>query len=145
MADLTADRVIRFRYGWTKQEYQLEAVQVFKGSLLNLQAAGFADKSADTASEIFLGIAAEGVDNSGGVAGDLQVVVWVPDGANSQFLVDSSTGLTQANVGDVIYVDEDNDPTTSAGSNNVELGRLAELVSSTTAWYAVRRLGDSNQ
>lgn len=143
MADLTADRIVRFRYGWTHQRYSLAAVQVFKGSLLNLQAAGHADTAADTASEIFLGIAAEGVDNSAGAAGDLSVQVWVPDGANSQFLLTSSTGLTQANVGDVIFVDEDNDPTTSAGSNNVELGRMAELVSSTTAWFAVRRLGDS--
>lgn len=58
------------------QSYPLAAVAVVKGTMIMLNSAGFATTAVAAASNKgVVGVATESVDNSGGSAGDLEVVV----------------------------------------------------------------------
>lgn len=53
----------------------MAAEKIYKGSLVFANANGYASNT-PTASEPFIGVAHETVDNSGGSAGDLEIRVW---------------------------------------------------------------------
>jgi hypothetical protein len=83
----------------------MAAVKIWKGSLVAVNATGYATPAATTAGLVVLGRAEDTVDNSAGAAGDLNINV---RRGVFRFTNSSSTGaLTQADVGKVCYVVDD--------------------------------------
>lgn len=88
------------------------ATKIYAGTIVALNAAGYAVPGADTAGLVGYGRAEETVDNSTGDAGDLSVNV-----RRGVFLWANSTGnpCDQADLGKVVYMEDDE---TVAGSSN---------------------------
>jgi hypothetical protein len=75
-----------------------------------------------------LGIPLSEVDNSAGSAGDLNVEVW----AEGDFEL-TLTGGAQAEVGSIVYGDDNYACVVTIGSTSVPIGRIVKHVSSTKA------------
>lgn len=106
---------------------------IYKGALVNVNAAGFLIAAGDTASETCVGIADENVDNSGGSAGDLVCKVL----SGRAFLI-TATSLLQTDVGTLaMVVDDDTVEVAAATSNDVEIGYIIEFVSVTSVWVYI--------
>ena len=106
---------------------------IYKGALVNVNAAGFLIAAGDTASETCVGVADENVDNSGGSAGDLFCKVI----SGRAFLI-TATSLIDADVGTLaMVVDDDTVEVAAATSNDVTVGTIIELVSATSVWVFI--------
>jgi hypothetical protein len=126
MADLTAAKDDSRQNG-ELVAVALAAVKVFKGANINFNTSGYAKKAADTASEVFAGVAVETVDNSAGAAGDKVVRVW-RRGVSSM----ACSGATQAWVGQKVYAVDDNVVALAATTtNDVLVGTVVGFVSAT--------------
>ena len=123
MADLTAVRDDQRQNG-ELVAVALAAVKVFKGALLTFNSSGYADVG--DANERFAGVAVETVDNSGGNAGDKTVRVW-----RRGVVSVGCSGATQATVGQLAYVSEDQTVTFSGAANAIPMGTVVEYVSAT--------------
>lgn len=127
MANLTADRE-DLRQDGVLVALPLSAVKVFKGSLLANNTAGYAAKAADTSGFTLAGIAHEQVDNSAGAAGDKTVRVYRTGIVELNF----SGTATQADVGKVVYMVDDNTVGLAATTtNDVIVGRIVSFVTAT--------------
>ena len=139
MSVLSADAVRRVKGVGTavRRKYPiLTAVEIFKGSLVSIDAAGFAIPSADTASTKCVGIATEHVNNVG-ASGDLSIEVM----QHVDVLL-PATSITQAMVGDLMVVVDSGEMDDAAGvSNNLPIGRLTEFVGTTSGWVGIPNLG----
>lgn len=101
---------------------------VYRGALVSVRSDGFAYPSrSGTASDVFVGVAFETVDNTGGAAGARSVRVC----KNGTYVYNGS-GFTQASVGQAMYVADDNTLTTTA-TNNQLVGYVVEVLSATQA------------
>lgn len=98
---------------------------LYGGTLVFVNAAGYA--AADTAAGVnkFAGIAVRRADNSGGAAGDLKADVWT-DGTHTL----TGSGFSQATVGAKIYA-SDNYTATATATANVLIGVCREYISAT--------------
>src|SRR6185437_10135415 len=76
-------------------------VKIFKGSLVTINASGYAIPAADTASTVFAGIADSDVDNTtvGHTAGGKSVLL-----QRDRTALLTGSGFTQATVGLAVYV-----------------------------------------
>jgi len=96
MTAAAADRRINSRELGRIIEYRMAAVKIYHGTIVRLNATGFAIPGDDAANgTMAIGVAIETVDNSGGSAGDLSIKVqkgsfmFVNDGN----VVQATTGL----------------------------------------------------
>jgi hypothetical protein len=112
---------------------------IYRGALLMLNADGYATPASDTASCQTLGVALDYVDNSGGSAGDKFVLV---DTSGAELLVAHEDTISQANVGDAVVL-EDDDEVTSAGTgtNDIAAGQISKYVSANVCWIRVKPFG----
>lgn len=123
MADLTAVKDDQRQNG-ELVAVALAAVKVFKGALLTFNASGFADVG--DANERFAGVAVETVDNSGGAAGAKVVRVW-----RRGVVSVGCSGATQATVGSLAYVSDDQTVTFTGGAGAIPIGTVVGFVSAT--------------
>lgn len=101
---------------------------IYKGALVSVRNDGHAYPSrSGVNTDVFIGVAFETVDNTGGVAGARSVRVW-----KSGTYVYNGSGFTQASVGLPMYALDDNTLTTTA-TNNQLVGFVVEVLSSTQA------------
>lgn len=136
MADLTAPKNYRRQEG-EKGPYKQAAVKLFQGALVSLNTSGFAKKAADTASEIFVGVMEETVDNSAGAAGDKDAIVW----KTGEFDMAFSGTATQADVGKKVYaVDDQTVALAATTTNDVLVGRITEFISASKVRVAISPL-----
>jgi len=135
MAPLTTDRITLTKLLGLKS-HPVAVVKVIAGGMICANAAGFAAPAADTAGFRMLGVGKETVDNSAGVAGDLNVKVEVPILA-----LLGATSITQAMVGDMMYVVDDQTFDDTKGTNGVKAGILVEYVSATEGWILIKEAG----
>lgn len=99
-----------------------QAVVTYAGSAVSRDSGGEVGPLA--ASEAFAGFAIAKVDNSGGSAGDLNVPVY-----DEGVVTLSITGLDDNNdIGDAVYASDDN-TFTLASTGNVQIGKVAQIVS----------------
>lgn len=102
------------------------STKIYKGALVSVTSAGYAIPArSGTATDIFVGVAHETVDNSAGANGAKTVRVM-----KRGTFVYNGTGFTQASVGAPFYAADDNTLTTSA-TNNQLVGYGVEYISST--------------
>jgi predicted RecA/RadA family phage recombinase len=107
--------------------------KIFAGSMVMLNAAGYAVPAADTAGCKFLGIARQFIDNTGGANGDLKVEVW-----RKGCFEMTCAGMAVTDVGTVVYASDDQTVTKTAG-NGVNCGRISEFVSATSVYVDIDR------
>ena len=130
---LTADREIVYREG-LDIEYPMAAVEIFAGSLVCINATGYAAPGADTVNFKFAGIALEWKDNSAGSPGAKKIRVR-RDGI-FQF---DATSIAQANVGADMYVVNDHTFDESDPGQGIKCGKLVTVDSGTLGWIAIGR------
>lgn len=126
--------------GGANRRMDMAAENIPYGAIVMVNAAGYVANATDTASCFNLGIALESVDNSGGAAGDLDILV---DIGGAEVLCTHEDGsLTIANVGDAV-VQELNNEVTSAGTgtNDIPVGVIIEVPTATTVWVKMRPFG----
>jgi len=129
MAALTADRNF---YGHEnvgqKRAYPVAASAVFyRGALVCIDADGFAIPASDTAGiSSVIGVAVEGVDNSAGADGDVNVLVM--RGERLFALTTGANAVTVTDRGRTVYVLDDQTVVKVAGvSNNIEAGECLDV------------------
>lgn len=132
---VTANQIVKKQDGDIRS-YPVAAVHIYEGTLVYLTAAGYATDVTATGVNGFVGIAREEVDNSAGSAGDLTVEVW----AEGDFELTVTSGA-QAEVGSVVYGDDNYACVFSIGSTSVPIGRMVRHVSSTKAIVSITPKG----
>lgn len=130
---LTADREIVYREG-LDVEYPMAAVEIFAGSMVCVNATGYAAPAADTVNFKFVGVALEWKDNSGGSPGDKKVLVR----REGIFQFDASS-IAQASVGADMYVVDDHTFDESDPGQGIKCGKLVAVESQTLGWIAIGR------
>ena len=106
---------------------------LYKGALVCVNASGYLMAAADTAGySRVVGVADEKVDNSGGSAGDLNCRV--RSGRAFQF---GATSITQAMLGQTMYVVDDQTFDDSDQDNAIVAGVLVQYVSTTSGWLHI--------
>lgn len=124
MTALNSDRRTPYREG-TELEFKVAAgARIYAGSLVCVNAAGYAVPGADTAGFKFVGVARESVDNAGG---DKTVIV-----RRKGVFRFAGAGLAITDIGASVNVSDDQTIAKST-SNNVACGKIAEFVSATEA------------
>lgn len=115
-----------------------EAVKIYEGALVMVNAAGYAVPGADTTNCFFVGVADETVDNTSGADGAKVVKVRT----NGVITVASAASLTQANNMDTVYLADDQTVDLAANvTNDLIVGKIVEVVSASKARVALASLG----
>lgn len=135
MAGLTRDRATSYREG-IELDYPVAAgAKIYAGSLVCVNADGFAVPAADTSGYVFVGVALEQVDNSAGANGAKSLRVR----REGVFEFDAAS-ITQAMVGDPMYVVDDHTFDDAAGpTNDIKVGLLVKFASATKGWIDIAR------
>jgi hypothetical protein len=133
---VTANQLIKMQEG-EKRSYPVEeSVHIYQGTLVFLNAAGYACDVTATGVNAFIGIAVGEVDNSSGGDGDKEVEV-LTEGDFELTL----TGGAQAEVGSPVYADDNYALVVALGATSVRVGRIVRHVSSTKAIVAIKPTG----
>ena len=116
---------------------------IYKGTPTFAKAAGDAFSNDGTTNtlavgDVFIGISAEGVDNSAGAAQAKEVRTYL----EGCFLLTFSDTLTKANQGDNVYVNNVSDDsvvtiTSDTGNPQVTIGKIAQFVDATHAYVKI--------
>ena len=135
MSALTRDRATPYREG-IEVDYPVAAnTKIFAGSLVGINAAGYAVPAADTSGFHFAGVAMEQVDNSGGSDGGESVRL-----RRAGVFEFDAVSITPAMVGTDMYAKDDHTFDDTAGTtNHVKVGQLVKYVSATKGWIDIAR------
>jgi hypothetical protein len=134
MTALTMDRNTEYSLGDLLSVPVAASTCIFAGSLVCLNASGYAVPAADTAGLLFAGVATAQADNSGGVDGDLSVVVR----RRGRFRFGSASSLDQSSVGEKAYASDDQTVALAAGvSNSIAAGVIDRVESSSSGWVSI--------
>ncbi|MCE5243699.1 MAG: hypothetical protein ABFD98_00945 [Syntrophobacteraceae bacterium] len=125
MAALTADRKTPYREGIETEYKVAAATKIFAGSLVCLNAGGYAVPAADAANFKFVGVAREQADNSSGANGDLTVRV-----RRKGVFRFAASGMALTDIGANVNASDDQ-TVAKATTNNVACGKIAEFLSAT--------------
>jgi len=133
MTALAADRNTQSREA-TLKSYPVEAGEkIYKGALVTIDDDGYLMPGQDVANHRCVGVADENVDNTGGADGAKSCRVM--SGRAFRF---AATSITQAMLGDVMYIVDDQTFDDAAGvTNEVPCGRLIEFISTTEGWIFI--------
>ena len=132
MSALTRDRATPYREG-IEVEYPVAAnMKIYAGSLVCVNAAGYAVPAADTSGYRFAGVALEQVDNSDGGKN-----VRVRRAGVFEF---DAMSISQDMVGAPMYAADDHTFDDAAGpTNDIKVGLLVKYVSATIGWIDIAR------
>jgi len=109
---------------------------IYGGSLVAVNAGGYALPGSDTAGLIFQGVAEARADNTGGANGAIKVNVR----RQGLFLFNMGTAITIANVGDAVCLVDDQTVDLAANCiNDIACGKIVEYYSTTKAWIDIAR------
>jgi hypothetical protein len=130
---VTANQLIKKQDG-VKVSYPVAAAaRVYQGTLVYINAAGYADVVTATGVNAFAGVAVGEADNTSGAAGDIEVEVWTE--GNFEL---TGTGFAQTDVGMPLYADDNYACVLSLGSTSVRIGTIIRYVSSTKHIVAIK-------
>ncbi|MDP3181573.1 MAG: hypothetical protein Q8M54_02005 [Desulfobaccales bacterium] len=135
MSGLTRDRATSYREG-VELDYPVAAgAKVFAGSLVCVNADGFAVPAEDISGYVFMGVALEQVDNGAGANGAKSIRLR----REGVFEFDAAS-ITQAMVGNPMYAVDDHTFDDAAGpTNDIKVGILAKFASATKGWIDIAR------
>ncbi len=134
MAALTSDRNTEYSLGDLLSVPVAGATRIFAGSLVCVNAEGYAVPAADTAGLLFVGVATAQADNSTGSAGDRSVVVR----RRGRYKLDYAGSLTQVAQGATVYAADDHTVDAPDGvSGDVEVGVIDKIAGPGECWVAI--------
>lgn len=134
MTVLAADKKVEYTQGQELGFPVINADIIYAGALVAVNAAGYALPGSDTAGQIFQGVAMNAQDNSAGDAGDKTVTLL----RRGLFKMTLGTAITQANVGDNVFlVDDQTVDVTAQVTNKIFVGIIASYIDSTHAWVDI--------
>ncbi len=134
MAVLAADKKVEYTQGQELGFPVINADIIYAGALVSVNAAGYALPGSDAAGQIFQGVAMNAQDNSSGAAGDKTVTLL----RRGLFKMTLGTAITQANVGDNVFlVDDQTVDVTAQVANKIFVGIIASYIDSTHAWVDI--------
>jgi len=135
MPALTRDRATAYREGIEVEFPVAAATKIYAGSMVCVNAAGYAIPAADTSGYRFVGVALEQVDNAAGADGAKMIRLR----RTGVFEFDAAA-LSQAKVGDAMYaVDDQTFADTVGVTNHLKVGVLVKYVSTTKGWIDIAR------
>lgn len=129
---LAADRATQYREGLERPYPVATGVKIYAGSLVCLNASGYAAPGADTVNFKFIGVAQEQVDNTLGGNGAKKVLVR----RTGEYLFKASS-ISQADVGKIMYLVDDQTCDESNPGQGIVCGVLTEYVSATSGWLDI--------
>lgn len=130
---VTANQLVTRQDG-EKVAYPVAAsTRIYQGTLVYINAAGYASDATATGVNAFAGVATGEADNTSGSAGDIFVEVYTK--GNFELV---GTGFAQTDVGMPIYADDNYACVLSLGSTSVRIGTIVRYVSSTKHIVAIR-------
>ena len=130
MTALAQDIAIEYTDGTELAFPVINADILYGGGLICVNAAGYALPGSDTAGLIFQGIATERVDNSLGAVGDKKVTLK----RRGLFKMLFGTAISQANIGDNVFVVDDQTVDVAGNvTNDIFCGVIAEYLDTTHA------------
>lgn len=134
---VTANQIVRRQDGCIRSYPVAASTKIYQGTLVFLTASGYADDDTATGVNGFLGIAKEYVDNSSGSAGDLSVEVYT----EGDFELVGAGTYTQANVGDIVYAEDNFTIGVAISSASVPIGKATRFVTSTKLIVEIETVG----
>lgn len=123
---VTANQLIKKQDGCKRSYPVEESTRIYQGTLVYINAAGYACDVTATGVNAFAGIAVAEADNTSGADGAIEVEVWT----EGDFEL-TGTGFAQTDVGMPIYADDNYACVLSLGSTSVRIGTIVRYVSST--------------
>lgn len=129
---LAQDRATSYRDGVERPYPVATGVKIYAGSLVCINASGYAAPGANTANFKFVGVAQQQVDNTLGANGAKTVRVK----RTGEHLF-KATSIAQADVGKIMYLVDDQTFDESDPGQGVVCGVLAEYVSATSGWLDI--------
>jgi hypothetical protein len=131
---LSNDRKIAYREGVEMAAPVDGGSIIYAGALAAWNSIGFVVPGADTAGLLFAGVARQSVDNHDGNDGDLNVLLR----RRGLWLLPFATAITQANVGDNVFLADDEKVDVAANLTHlIFCGIIAEYVDTTHAWVDI--------
>lgn len=134
---VTENKLIRVQEGCKRSFPVAASTHIYQGTMVFINTSGYASGATATGVNGFAGIAVSEVNNTGS-AGDLEVEVHT----EGDFVLVGAGTYSQADVGAVIYGDDNYTISTSIGSTSVPVGRCVDYVSDTELCVAIHPCGD---
>jgi hypothetical protein len=107
---------------------------IYGGSLVAVNADGYALPGGDTAGLIFQGVADARADNTGGDNGAIKCIVR----RRGEFRFASASALTQSNVGDAVFLSDDQTIALAGDvDNDIYCGVITEVVAAADCWVDI--------
>jgi hypothetical protein len=133
---VTANQLIKRQDG-CKVSYPVEeATRIYQGTLVFVNAAGYACDVTATGVNAFVGVAVGEADNTNGADGAIDVEVYTE--GNFEL---TGTSLAQTDVGMPAYADDNYAVVNALGATSVRIGKFIRYVSSTKAIVAIKPSG----
>lgn len=132
---VSANQVISRKDG-KRISYPAAVANLYEGSIVFVNAAGYADDDTASGANQFGGIAIKQIDNSGGSVGDLDCECH----AEGVFEL-TGAGFAQADLGQTIYATDNYTISTQPGTTGVPIGEVVGYTSSTKVSVKVSVLG----
>ena len=134
---VTENQIIKRQDG-DRRSYPVKAsTKILDGTLVFLTAGGYADDDTATGVNGFVGIANGEADNTNGSDGDITVEVF----AEGDFVLVGAGTYTQADVGSIIYGDDNYTISTAIGATSVPIGKCVGFVSATKLVVEIETVG----
>jgi hypothetical protein len=130
---VTANQIVKRQDGARRSYPVAASTRIYEGTLVFVNASGYADDDTATGVNGFVGVAVAEADNSSGSAGDKVVEVY----AEGDFEL-VGTSLAQTDVGMPAYADDNYAVVNALGSSSVRIGKFVKYVSSTKAVVAIQ-------
>jgi predicted RecA/RadA family phage recombinase len=133
---VTANQLIKKQDGERRSYPVEESTRIYQGTLVYVNAAGYACDVTATGVNAFVGIAVAEADNTSGADGAIEVEVY----AEGDFEL-TLTGGAQTEVGMPVYGDDNYACVVALGATSVRVGTIVRHVSSTKAIVAIKPSG----
>lgn len=130
---VTANQLIKKQDGSRRSYPVEESTHIYQGTLVYINAAGYACDVTATGVNAFAGIAVAEADNSSGADGAIEVEVYT----EGDFELTLTNGA-QTEVGMPIYGDDNYACVVALGATSVRIGTIVRHVSSTKAIVAIK-------
>lgn len=134
---VTANQLTKRQDGCKRSYPVEESTRIYQGTLVYLNAAGYACDVTATGVNGFVGIAVNEADNTSGADGAINVEVWT----EGDFELVGAGTYSQANVGDIVYGDDNYAIVLAIGSTSVPIGKVISFVSTTKLIVRINPVG----
>lgn len=134
---VTANQLIKKQAGCKRSYPVEESTHIYQGTLVFINAAGYAVDATATGVNGFAGIAVAEADNSSGADGAINVEVW----AEGDFSLVGAGTFSQADVGSIAYAEDNYTIGVAIDTASVPIGRVAGFVSTTELVVSIQPTG----